>query len=170
MNVFLIGYRCSGKTTVGKRLARDMGRPFVDTDDLLVEQAGRSVKSIVDDEGWEGFRRLERDVVQKVCALENTVVATGGGAVLDADNVAAMHKSGRIVWLKVAPQTVKQRMSGDSHTDGQRPSLTAASPYDEIVDVLTVRTPLYAQAADASIDTDNKTIDEIAGEIIARIS
>ena len=166
MNIILIGYRCSGKTSVGVRLARERGRQFVDTDDRLVEKTGRSVSKIVEDDGWKAFRRWEREVVKEVCAQDNTVIATGGGVVLDPTNIAAMQKSGRVVWLKVLPQTVKQRMTQDENTDDQRPSLTSKGLYDEIVDVLTERTPLYEKAMDVAIDTDQKTIDEIVDEIV----
>jgi shikimate kinase len=166
VNIILIGYRCSGKTSVGKRLARKQGWSFVDTDDRLTEKAGRSVKDIVEESGWEGFRRMEWEVVQAVCEQDNTVIATGGGAVLDPDSVAAMQKSGRVVWLKVSPQTAKQRMTQDRHTDEFRPSLTSQGLYDEIAAVLAERAPLYEQAMDVSIDTDNKAIDEIVDEII----
>ena len=166
MNIILIGCRCSGKTSVGKRLARELGRPFVDTDDWLVEKAGRSVSKIVEDDGWEGFRQLEREVIQEVCSRDNTVIATGGGVVLYPINVAAMQRNGRVVWLKVSPQTVKQRMVRDENTDDLRPPLTSKGLYDEIVDVLKEREPLYEQAMNLSIDTDDKGIEEIVDLII----
>jgi len=103
MNVILIGYRCSGKTSVGKILAQKMGLSFVDTDELLVEKHGRSVSEIVRNDGWDGFRGLEQAVIQEVCAQDSTVIATGGGAVLDPANVSAMQHSGPVVWLKVKP-------------------------------------------------------------------
>ena len=165
MNIILIGYRCSGKTSVGKRLARELGRLFVDTDDWLKEKAGRSISNIVEDDGWEGFRQLEREVIQEVCSRDNTVIATGGGAILDPANVAAMQRNGRVVWLKVSPQKVKQRMARDENTDDLRPSLTSKGLYDEIVDVLKEREPLYEQAMDLVIDTDHKTIDEIVHKV-----
>jgi shikimate kinase len=166
MNIILIGYRCSGKTSVGKRLARELAWGFVDTDVWLVGKAGRSVANIVEEDGWKGFRRMERDAIQAVCGRDNAVIATGGGAVLDPANVAAMQKSGRVVWLKVSPQIAMQRMSRDENTDGLRPSLTPRGLYDEIVDVLKERTPLYATAMDIAVDTDHKAIDEIVDEIM----
>ena len=168
MNIILIGYRCSGKTSVGKRLAQKTDRLFADTDDRLVEKDGRPVSDIVAADGWEGFRRLEREVIRDVCAKGNTVIATGGGAVLDPANVIAMQKSGRVVWLKASPQTIKQRMANDRNTGDLRPSLTSKGLYDEIVEVLAERMPLYEQAMDVSVDTENKTIDEIVVEIISR--
>jgi shikimate kinase len=166
LNIILIGYRCSGKTTVGKRLARELAWEFVDTDDWLVNKEGRSVRNMVEDDGWDGFRRMEKVAIQEVCDRDNTVIATGGGAILDPANVAAMQKSGHVVWLKVSPQIVKQRMARDENTDDLRPSLTSKGLYDEIVEVLKERTPLYAQAAGLAIDTDSKTVDEVVEEII----
>jgi shikimate kinase len=166
MNIILIGYRCSGKTSVGKRLARELKWGFVDTDDWLMDKAGRSVRNIVEDDGWEGFRRMEKDAIQEVCSRDKTVIATGGGAVLDPANVAAMQKSGHTVWLKVSPQIISRRMTRDENTDDLRPSLTSKGLYDEIVDVLKKRAPLYEQAMDMSIDTDDKGIEEIVDLII----
>ena len=166
MNIILIGYRCSGKTSVGERLARELAWGFVDTDVWLTEKAGRSVRSMVEDDGWEGFRRMEKDAIQEVCGRDNAVIATGGGAVLDPANVAVMQKSGHTVWLKVSPQIVRQRMTRDENTDDLRPSLTSKGLYDEIVEVLKERTPLYEMAMDIAIDTDHKAIDEIVDEII----
>jgi len=166
MNIILIGYRCSGKTSVGKRLARELAWEFVDTDDWLMEKAGRSVRNIVEGDGWEGFRQMEKDAILAVCGRKNAVIATGGGAVLDPANVAAMEKSGRVVWLKVSPQIVRQRMIRDENTDDLRPALTSKGLYDEIVDVLKERAPLYEQAMDISIDTDDKGIEEIVDLII----
>lgn len=169
MNIILIGYRCSGKTSVGKHLARRLGWLFTDTDDYLVEKAGRSVRDIVKNKGWEGFRRLERDVVQEMCRRDKTVIATGGGAVLDTANIAAMQKSGLVVWLKVSPEKVQQRMAQDEKTGDFRPSLTSMGLYEEIVEVLTERTPLYEQAKDVSIDTDDKDIQVIVDLIIHKV-
>jgi len=166
MNIILIGYRCSGKTSVGNRLARELAREFVDTDDWLMEKAGRSVRNIVEGDGWEGFRQMEKDAIQAVCGRDNAVIATGGGAVLDPANVAAMQKNGRVVWLKVSPQIVRQRMTRDENTDDLRPSLTSKGLYDEIVDVLKQRAPLYEKAMDMVIDTDDKSIEEIVDRIV----
>jgi len=169
MNVILIGYRCSGKTSVGKNLAQQLGWLFVDTDDRLVERDGRLVKDIVENDGWEGFRRLEKEAIQEACAQNNTVIATGGGAILDPANIAVIQKSGQVIWLKVSPQTVKQRLARDENTDDLRPSLTSKGLYGEIVDVLKERTPLYEQVMNVSIDTDDNAIEEIVEFIIQEI-
>jgi len=168
MNIILIGYRCSGKTSVGKHLAQKLGWLFVDTDDRLVEKDGRSIKEIVEGNGWESFRRLEKEVIQVVCAQNKTVIATGGGAILDPANVEVMQNSGQVIWLKVSPQTVKQRMARDEGTDTLRPALTSRGLYEEIIDVLKERNPIYEQTMDFSIDTDDKGIEEIVDQIIKK--
>ena len=168
MNIILIGYRCSGKTSVGKHLAQKLGWLFVDTDDRLVEKDGRSIKEIVEGNGWESFRRLEKEVIQVVCAQNKTVIATGGGAILDPANVEVMQNSGQVIWLKVSPQTVKQRMARDEGTDTLRPALTSRGLYEEIIDVLKERNPIYEQTMDFSIDTDDKGIEEIVDQIVKK--
>ena len=166
MNIILIGYRCSGKTSVGKHLAQKLGWLFVDTDDRLVEKDGRSIKEIVEGNGWESFRRLEKEVIQVVCAQNKTVIATGGGAILDPANVEVMQNSGQVIWLKVSPQTVKQRMARDEGTDTLRPALTSRGLYEEIIDVLKERNPIYEQTMDFSIDTDDQNVIEITDAIM----
>lgn len=170
MNIVLIGYRCSGKTSVGQALARILGWPLVDTDDLLVERAGRSVDEIVQGEGWEGFRRLESEVVREACSREGSIIATGGGAVMDPANVAAMQASGCVVWLRAAPATVRQRMAADGRTEALRPALTGKGLYEEIGGVMAARDPLYRRAMNLAVDTENRTIDELAGLILERFS
>ncbi len=91
-NVFLIGYRCTGKSSVGKSLATRLGWPFIDTDSLLVSESGISIKEIVETHGWEIFRKMEHAVVKQVCIVDRRVVATGGGVVLNEANVNLMKK------------------------------------------------------------------------------
>ena len=93
LNLFLIGYRCTGKSTVGKLLAEKLSRSFVDTDSLLVAQQQMSIKEIVGAHGWEGFRQMEYLILKNICTLDGQVVATGGGSILNDDNVILMQKS-----------------------------------------------------------------------------
>ncbi len=83
MNLFLTGYRCSGKTTIGKSIARRIDWSFVDSDLLVTKKSGKSIQDIIDTEGWDAFRRMERSALQQICADDRQVVATGGGVVLD---------------------------------------------------------------------------------------
>ena len=165
MNIFLIGYRCSGKTAVGRMLAHQFARAFVDTDDEVVGKAGMSIKDIVNREGWESFRKKERQVIQCVCRRDQQVVATGGGVVLDRKNVADMKRAGRLVWLKANADTIKKRMLADQRTEGLRPSLSGGDLLEEIEDMLHARNPLYQAAMDFSIETDRRGVDEICEAI-----
>ena len=110
MNLFLIGYRCTGKSSVGRSLSARLGRTFVDTDSLLVSDHGMTIKKIVDTYGWEVFRQIEHATVKLVCSMDRRVVATGGGVVLNADNLKLMKEGGRIVWLRATPETIKTRI------------------------------------------------------------
>ena len=110
MNIFLIGYRCTGKTSVGRNLAKSLGRPFFDADAEIVEEQGLNISEIVSQQGWDAFREMEKAIIKKMCALDDFVVATGGGVVLDDENIENMKKSGVLVWLKATPGTIKKRI------------------------------------------------------------
>jgi len=169
-NIFLIGYRCTGKTSVGKLLAAKLGRPIIDTDSLLVSESGISIKEIVEKHGWETFRKMEHAILNQVCILERRVVATGGGVVLDETNVNLMKKNGRIVWMKALSETIKSRMVLDQNTDTFRPSLTSKDSFTEIEETLLERDPLYRQAMDFCVKTDKRSVDEVCDEIVERLA
>ena len=162
MNIFLIGYRCSGKTSVGRQLADDMHWPFLDTDLLLIENMGTNIARMVEQKGWNHFRKMERDLIKTVCQSDSQVVATGGGAVLDDRNVAVMKESGIVVWLKIKPETVKNRMAKDPLNDQLRPALTGKSLSKEIQETLLEREPYYRKAMDFFVETDDLGIAEIS--------
>jgi shikimate kinase len=168
-NVFLIGYRCTGKSSVGRPLAATLGREFVDTDSLVVSENGMSIKEIVDTYGWETFRRMEHAVVKEVCFLDRRVVATGGGIVLDTDNVKLMKTSGRVIWLRASSETIKARMLQDQASEALRPALTSTDSILEIEETLAQRAPLYQQAMDFAVDTDHRGVDEICDVIIGNL-
>jgi shikimate kinase len=158
MNIFLIGYRGSGKTSVGGYLSEIIGWPFIDTDFQVVEELGMTISEIVDKKGWDFFRNKETRVLKKVCNHDKQIVATGGGIVLNKENRANMKKSGKIVWLKADFTTVKKRIRLDNKTEDFRPSLTSKELDKEIKETLLLRKPLYEKAMDFSIDTDNLDI------------
>ncbi len=168
-NIFLIGYRCSGKTFVGDFLGKLIGWPFVDTDIVLEEESGQKIRNIVESQGWNDFRHKERNLMKRVCAGEQQVVATGGGVVLNPENVKDMQKNGVVVWLRASAQTIKERMIDDENTEAQRPPLTTKGVIEEIEGVLVKRGPLYENASDFSIETDDLRIDAISRMIIAEI-
>ena len=169
MNFFLIGYRCTGKTTVGKALANILGWPFLDADAELVQEYDRTITEIVAQEGWNSFREKEKSITKKLCALDKHVIAAGGGVVLNRENVENMKKGGTIVWLKATPEIIKERITLDETTKDSRPSLTAKGLIAEIEETLAARNPLYAKAMDFCIDTDELSIGDICGIIIKKM-
>lgn len=166
MNLFLIGYRCTGKTTVGKSLAFRLGWPFMDTDRAIVEKSGAGIARMVAEKGWPYFREQERQVIEAASVSASQVVATGGGAICDDRNTLAMQASGKIVWLKASRETIAARMLADDATADSRPSLTGQGLIREIAAVLAERTPLYAKAADLTIATDHEKIEAICDRIL----
>ncbi|MCJ7596112.1 MAG: shikimate kinase, partial [Desulfobacterales bacterium] len=136
MNIVLIGYRCSGKTTAGKALARRLRRDFLDTDALIERRAGCSIEEIVSKEGWDHFRKLEKRVVRETSNIDNMVIATGGGAVVDEENVKNLKRNGWIVWLDGTPEVLRKRMVQEERSGRGRPSLTGLDPLEEIRRVL----------------------------------
>jgi len=169
MNLFLIGYRCTGKTSVGEVLARQLGWRFVDTDRMVVESAGVSIVRMVVDHGWSFFREQERQALVSVSTGDRKVVATGGGIILDERNISIMKQAGRIVWLTASEKTILTRMFGDSATAESRPSLTGQGRLEEITSVLSDRIPLYEKAAELVINTDREKIVVICDRIVSAL-
>lgn len=158
---FLIGYRAVGKTTVGKRLAEKLGLQFEDTDKLIELQAGQSIASLVEEGGWSRFRELEYRVLQQTAQMEDTVISTGGGAVLHHDVWQDIKLTPCVIWLRAEPSVILSRLKEDSVTACQRPSLSGNGVFEEIEEILGKRTPLYSMLADYTVDTDEMSIEEI---------
>jgi shikimate kinase len=166
-NLVLIGYRATGKTSVGAKLARVLKRPFVDLDRVLVGEAGQSVAEIVARGGWDEFRRREKDLVARYHRRRGQVLATGGGVILDPENVGKLKENGVLVWLKADPQTIRKRLAQDLEQVSNRPSLTPDDYLAEVERVLTERQCLYRKAADLEFDTNGLGISQIADLILA---
>jgi shikimate kinase len=167
--IFLIGYRGTGKTSVARELAGQLGYHWVDADDLIEQMTGKSIATIFSDEGEAGFRQWEARVVSALSRKRRTVVALGGGAVLREDNRRVICGAGPVVWLKASVDTILERLAADSTTASRRPDLTAAGGRAEIEDMLAIRTPLYRQCATLVVDTEGKTSAEVAEEIAANL-
>jgi shikimate kinase len=167
MNLVLIGYRCTGKTTIGRLLAARLGWPLVDTDTLIQERAGKSIKEIVASGGWPEFRRLEREAIAEMAAADRQVVSAGGGAILDVANREALRASGRVVWLTAAPETIWQRMQADPKTAAERPNLTEGGGATEVMKVLGERRAAYQAACHHQVATDQGSPAESADLILA---
>ena len=166
MNLYLIGYRCAGKTSVGRRLSGEISWPFIDLDEKIVQTAGMTINEMVAQKGWEGFRRLEKETLKEVSHKDSQVIATGGGIVLDDENVQGMKATGKIIWLKVKPQSIAARMATDHQTPSFRPALTGKSCYEEIEATLYTREPRYQEAMDFEVDTDELDVRDVCQTII----
>jgi len=166
-HVILVGLMGAGKSTVGALLADALGRPFVDTDDVIEATAGRTVAELFADGGEEAFRDLERAAVADVCASPDPlVIACGGGAVLDADNRRVLARSGVVVWLRAAPARLAARVGADD----ARPLLATGSTVDTLERLAQVRAAAYEAVADAAVDTDELAPDEVAERVLREVA
>ncbi|MCA9132668.1 MAG: shikimate kinase [Planctomycetales bacterium] len=171
MHLYLMGYRGSGKSSVGRMLAHQLDRPLVDTDEAIEKAAKQSISQIFATEGEAGFRDREQVAIATVAAIrEPCVIALGGGAILRPANRQAIRQSGHVVWLQGSPEYLFARIQGDATTAARRPNLSPGGGYSEVVEILAVREPLYRQLAEKTIATDPKTPDEIAAEIAAWVN
>jgi shikimate kinase len=159
MNVVLIGYRCAGKTVVGKRLADRLGRKFVDTDDLIEKSQGALIGDIVDSLGWDHLRAMERRMIEEVSNEDHLVISPGGGAVLQAENVTALKRNGLIIWLKADGETIRKRMEQDPRTFVRRPTLTGKGVLEELEEVMAYRESFYERTAEVELDTSSLDVE-----------
>ena len=168
-HVILTGFMATGKTEVGRRLARLLGWPFVDTDALVEAAAGRTVAEIFAADGEPRFRELERAAVEQACAVPEAVIATGGGALLDPQNRRRLAAAGPIVCLSARPEDILARI-GDVST---RPLLANGNGGGDrlarIRGLLAERAPAYAIATHA-VDTSGLTVEQVAASIHALVA
>lgn len=164
MNIVLIGYRGTGKSSVASVLASRLGWQRVSTDAEIVTRAKQSIPEIVKSFGWEHFRNLESEVCREVGGKDHLIIDTGGGVILRPQNVEALKANGRLFWLTAEISTIEARIGGDT----QRPSLTGTKSFiEEIVDVLEERRPKYSAAADHVIPTDRQSVAQVTDAIRA---
>jgi len=159
MNIIFTGYRCTGKTSAGRRLAKLLGCAFFDADDLIINLTGRSIEQIVAEKGWPAFREVERAVILELSAKDNCVIAPGGGAVLDERNVQALKKNGLFIWLVADTATIAARLRKDQVGGAPRPSLSGKPVEIEVQEILAQREPIYRRIADLRIDTTTRTVE-----------
>jgi shikimate kinase len=160
-NIVLIGFMGTGKSVVGKRLAKELKMRFVSTDDIIEKRERRAIAKIFEESGEPYFRNIEREVVKEASALDNVVIAAGGGVVLNEENMINLKANGTIVSLSASPQVIYERTKKYK----TRPLLNVPDPVAKIKELMEARTPFYKRA-DYQIDTSNKTVAEIAREII----
>ena len=163
-----MGFMGTGKTEVGRRLARSLTRTFVDTDRLVEARTGRSVAAIFNDEGEEGFRSREREAVAAACALPDAVIATGGGALTDPENRRRLSAAGPLVCLTASPEDILRRVGAS----GTRPLLASCTSDTErltrIREMLAARSSVYGGATH-TIDTTGLTVDQVVDRVRAAV-
>jgi len=159
--VVITGFMGTGKTSVGRALAGRLGVPFADTDSLIEKREGRSVTEIFDDRGEAYFRKVEKQAIAEALAIPGAVVATGGGAVLDADNAEVLCKAAPLVCLSARPDVIEARTRAQG---GTRPLLSGADSEGRIAALLAQRAEAYARA-DRQIDTSDRDLEDLVGEI-----
>ena len=164
-NLFLIGMPGAGKTTVGRALARHLGKPFHDSDHEIEMRTGVRVAVIFEIEGEGGFRRREAEIIERMTALENVVLATGGGAVLDPLNRQHLKDRGFVVYLHAAPRELWRR----TRHDKSRPLLQGSDPRSRLEDIYRLRDPLYRETADLVIDTGRQSASVLVGELLQKL-
>jgi shikimate kinase len=165
VNIIVIGYRGTGKSTVGRKIAESLQISFYDTDELIKKQTGKTIKEIVEEKGWESFREEEKEVIRELSSVRESVIATGGGAVMDEENLNILKKKGVFIWLTADIRTIIERMEKDKVSDEQRPSLSKGDLYRETANMLEMRIPVYRQLADFVVNTSKKNINEVVDEV-----
>lgn len=160
--VVLIGYRGTGKSTVGALLAQRLGRPFVDLDRAIEAAAGCSIAALFANQGEPAFRDWEERMIAEESDQGEKVLATGGGAILRESNRIALRRHGVVIWLSAAPEVIAERLRGDA----ERPALTSLGTLGEVRDVLAARAPLYQSLADREVSTEGRSPEEVVATIL----
>lgn len=166
MNIVLIGYRGTGKSVVGKLIAKYLKIKYLSTDEMIVKKAGMSIPKIVEDYGWIKFREIESEIVSELTNLNELVIDTGGGVIERDKNINLLQVNSYIIWLKATVETIVLRI--EKGTD--RPSLTNEKSFTkEVAEVLEKRVPKYKSASQYSINTDNLTPEQIMEQILKTV-
>ena len=165
-NIALIGFMGTGKTAVGQLLAKKLGKKFVELDSLIEQKAGKSIPDIFQQDGEIAFRELEIEVIKEVANKQDTVIACGGGIVLNKINIDRLRENARMVYLTASPEVILKRVANEA---GQRPLLEVDNPALTIREMLRFREPFYEQAADIIINTSKLDTNAVAEQIIGKL-
>jgi shikimate kinase len=160
--IVMIGFMGAGKTSVGRLVARALGREFVDTDQMIERATRMTIGELFQREGELSFRRREIAAIDRAIAVPGRVVAVGGGAVLSAENRTALKQAGLLVYLRATPETLAGRLIGVT----DRPLLNTGDRVGRIRDLLVARGPIYETAGDVAIDTDRLNLEQTAVEVL----
>lgn len=170
MSIVLVGYRGSGKTTIGREVARILKWPFVDADEEIVKRAGKTIKDIFAQDGEPAFRELETHVVRDLMERQNTVISLGGGAIVREENrQSVIAAKATVVYLQADAQTLYDRIAADVKTAANRPALTGLTGLDEVRHLLQTRAPGYLAVMTQVLDVNNLSIEKAAERIAKMI-
>ena len=161
-NFVLVGFMGCGKTTVGRRLSSLTGHRFVDSDELIVKDQGKSISAIFAERGEEGFREIEEKVLADLVGVAGVILSTGGGAILREANRASLKKTGIVVWLDAQPDVLFER----AIRSGRRPLLQTENPRQTFDTLLETRRPIYESTADLRFDSTGIEHDEVARKVL----
>jgi shikimate kinase len=165
-NLILVGFSCSGKTTLGRNVARRLRLTFVDTDRYIEDITGRTIPDIFREDGEAAFRQVEREAIDQIMQRRNQVVSTGGGAFVVADNRERLRDGNLVIHLQVRPETVVDRLK-NSRSGRPRPLLDSPDPLERVVQLMADRKEAYS-AAHVTIGVDDRTRYELVGELRRR--
>lgn len=163
-NIILTGFMGAGKSAVGKKLAERLSMEIIDTDDVIEQESGMKISDIFSQFGEDHFRKLEKMVVEEISTFNNHVIITGGGVVVNKENIENLRKNGIIVYLHTTPEVIYERVKSETH----RPLLQAKDPMKKIKELLDYRAQFYANN-DIEVDTSNLSVDEVVEEIIKHL-
>ena len=166
MIISLIGYRGTGKSTVGKIIAERLSLEFQDADSILVAREKMTIANIFESRGENSFRDLESSIASELMTKQEAVIAWGGGIILRQENRLNIKRSNLTVWLSASAEVLAKRILDDRQSLDNRPALSTLLPLEEIQMLLQRREPLYRDTADWTISTDTETPTEIAESII----
>ena len=165
-NIALIGFMGTGKTAVGQLLAKKLDRKFIELDLLIEQKAGKSIPEIFQQDGEIAFRELEIEATKKIAKEQYSVIACGGGLVLNKINIDRLRESSKVVYLTASPRVILERVSTE---EGQRPLLEVDNPTLTIRELLRFRKPFYERAADIKINTSKLDVNSVVEQIISKV-
>lgn len=163
--ILLIGFRGAGKTTLGKALAEALKFAFIDLDEEIEKREGRTIREMVEKEGWSYFRNLEKAFLKELKEKKNIICALGGGAVLHEEELRALKQDSLIIWVYAELEEIKKRLTEDAKTFSQRPSLTDLAWDEELEILYKEREPLYQKWAHLKVDTQKYDLSQLLSHI-----
>jgi len=167
-NIVIIGMSGAGKSSVGKYISHKLNMEFIDTDDIIIETTGKTIDKIFEEYGEVFFRHLEADLIKKIHLFEKKVISTGGGVILNSNNINLLKEKGVVFFLLAEVDTLYKNLLTDLSDDNRRPLLkNAQNLYDTIKNLYMNRKDKYFSFADYIIDVDGKTLDMVGDEIIS---